>query len=484
MLGWRLFLAALFGALPLGIHATAPADMAFAAVAEARARAEAGQASLLAPDSYGSGIRALERAEADYARGLTAEKLQALIDEADGYFRQALRNAGAAQSALAPALASREAARDAEAFRLAATGFAAAERQLQDAARRLERGDAAGAARRAEEARNSYSGAELEAIKATLLTEARAALLAMESVNAARHAPKTVARARSLLGEAEAALNRDRKRVDEPRRLADEAVREARHAVALAGMLEQARAQGATPEDLVREWETSMAQAAAAAGATVELSNGPRAAADSLRETVAALRQRAEQLARDIDERQGQIASLEEEIRDLDARLTGASSEARSLGIKLAAQDRAREQFRQLEKVFTPEEASVLRESNRIVVRLHGLAFASGSSTLSPRGVRLMEKVAQVVAIYPGEPLLIEGYTDSSGDSGANQRLSQARADAVRTYLLETLKVPAGRVQAIGYGDARPIASNQTVEGRRQNRRIELVIAVKAEPLP
>jgi flagellar motor protein MotB len=44
--------------------------------------------------------------------------------------------------------------------------------------------------------------------------------------------------------------------------------------------------------------------------------------------------------------------------------------------------------------------------------------------------------------------------------------------------------VPAGRVQAIGYGDARPIASNQTVEGRRQNRRIELVIAVKAEPLP
>jgi outer membrane protein OmpA-like peptidoglycan-associated protein len=216
----------------------------------------------------------------------------------------------------------------------------------------------------------------------------------------------------------------------------------------------------------------------------VELSNGPRAAADSLRETVAALRQRAEQLARDIDERQGQIASLEEEIRDLDARLTGASSEARSLGIKLAAQDRAREQFRQLEKVFTPEEASVLRESNRIVVRLHGLAFASGSSTLSPRGVRLMEKVAQVVAIYPGEPLLIEGYTDSSGDSGANQRLSQARADAVRTYLLETLKVPAGRVQAIGYGDARPIASNQTVEGRRQNRRIELVIAVKAEPLP
>jgi outer membrane protein OmpA-like peptidoglycan-associated protein len=92
-----------------------------------------------------------------------------------------------------------------------------------------------------------------------------------------------------------------------------------------------------------------------------------------------------------------------------------------------------------------------------------------------------MDKVAQVVAIYPGEPLLVEGYTDSSGDSAANQRLSQARADAVRSYMMDTLKVPAGRVQAIGYGDARPIASNDTVEGRRQNRRIELVIAVKPD---
>jgi outer membrane protein OmpA-like peptidoglycan-associated protein len=481
MLRWRIWLAVLAAALPMGLHADAAADKLFLAVAETRARAEAAQAALLAPESYASGIRALERAEADHARGLTAEKLQARIEEADGFFHQAVRNAGAAKTRFALALASREAAREAEAFRLAAAAFAAAERRLQDAAKRLERGDSPGAERRAEEARQGYRGAELEAIKAALLTEARAAVLAMESVNAARQAPKTAARARSLLEQADAALTRDRKRVEEPGRLAGDAVREAQHAVALAAILEQSRAQGATPEDLVREWETSLAEVATAAGARLEFSNGPRVASAALRDAVAGLRQRSEQLGGDITERQKQIASLEEEIRDLDTRLSGASSEARSLSLKLAAQERAREQFRQLEQVFMPGEASVLRESNRIVVRLQGLGFAPGSSSLSRKGTRLMDKVAQVVAIYPGEPLLVEGYTDSSGDSAANQRLSQARADAVRSYMMDTLKVPAGRVQAIGYGDARPIASNDTVEGRRQNRRIELVIAVKPD---
>lgn len=484
MLRWRLWLATTFVALPLVIRADPASDQLFAALAEARARAEAAQASVLAPDSYGDGIRVLERAQADYARGSTDDRLRARIEEADGYFRQAVRNADAAQAAFSPALASREAAREADAFRLAAAAFAAAERELQDAARRLERGDSAGATRRSESARQGFSDAELEAIKAAVLTEARAAVLAMDSVNAARHAPKTASRARSLLAQADAALTRERRRDEEPRRLAGEVVREAQHAVALAAMLEQARAQGTTPEDLVREWESSMAKIAAAAGSRVDFSNGPRTAADALRDSVSGLRQSHDQQGRDLADRQKQIGALEEEIRELDTRLSGASSEARSLGMKLAAQERARAQFRQLESVFAAEEASVLRESDRIVVRLHGLAFAPGSASLSRQGARLMEKVSQVVAIYPGEPLLVEGYTDSSGDSGANQRLSQARAEAVRTYMLDKLRVPAGRAQAIGYGDARPIASNATADGRRQNRRIDLVIAVKADEAP
>lgn len=481
---WLRGVAALLAAAPFILYAAAPEEPLFAPVTAVRARAEAAQAALLAPQSYGEGIGALERAQAEYQRGSAGEKLQARLAEARAFFQQAIRNAGVAQVQLAPALAAREAARTAEAFRLAAAGFAAAERKLQEAARRLERGDARGAAERSEEARRSYSEAELDAIRAALLTEARAAVLAMDSVNAERHAPKTAARARALLQQADAALVRDRSQREEPQRLAREAATEARHAVALAAMLEQARARDATPEDLVQEWEGSTARIAGAAGTTADFSEGPRAAAEAVARAVAGLRESAAQQARDLVEQQRQIAALEEEIRDLDTRLSGASAEARTLSLRLEAGERSRQQFRQLEQVFTAEEATVLRESDRIVVRLHGLNFAPGASSLSPTGIRLAEKLGRVAALYPAGGLLVEGHTDASGDRAANQRLSQARAETVRRYMVEVLKVAAGRVRAIGYGDSRPIASNATAEGRRQNRRIDLVIPVRPEEAP
>jgi outer membrane protein OmpA-like peptidoglycan-associated protein len=471
---------ALLAALPAIVRSDALEERLFAPAVDVRTRAEAVQASLLAPQSYGKGIAAFDRAREVYGRDGAGEKFQELLGEAQRYLRQSLTNAEQAQRAFASVLQTREAARTAEAFRLAPTRFAAAERQLQDAARQLEEGDEKDARERGETARQSYSDAELEAIKAALLTEARAAVVAMDAADAERRAPKTVARARALLQQAEDVLSRDRQQKDEAERLAGHATMEAKHAVALAAMLGRAEEQEATPEDLVRKWEEGLTRTAAAAGASLDFSAGPEGAAEGLTRTIEGLRRASEQQASELAERQQQITALEEEIRDLDARLSGASSEARTLTLQLEARERVRQQLRQLEQLFTPEEASVVRESDRVIVRLKGLSFASGSSSLTSAAKRLMEKVRQAIAIFPSGTLIVEGHTDSSGNSGANQRLSQSRADAVRAYMLDVLKVSAGRVRAVGYGDGRPIASNSSADGRRQNRRIDLVIPVKA----
>ena len=69
----------------------------------------------------------------------------------------------------------------------------------------------------------------------------------------------------------------------------------------------------------------------------------------------------------------------------------------------------------------------------------------------------------------------VEGYTDSSGTRAANLRLSQARAEAVTEYLAQK-GIPRSRLEAKGYGDARPIAPNLTAHGRELNRRVEIVV--------
>jgi outer membrane protein OmpA-like peptidoglycan-associated protein len=73
---------------------------------------------------------------------------------------------------------------------------------------------------------------------------------------------------------------------------------------------------------------------------------------------------------------------------------------------------------------------------------------------------------------------VIQGHTDNVGSNESNLKLSQERAESVRSYLLSK-KLPANRVTSIGFGETRPIASNDTEEGKSQNRRVEFVIVKK-----
>lgn len=468
--------ALLLVAMPLPSLADAREDELIQPAVQAREQAEAAEAALLAPGAYGQGIAALERARRDYQGGAKEAAVTSRLDLALQNLQLAARNAGEARRAFEGPLAKREAARNAEAFRLAGPAWVKAETQLGSAAQRLEKGDAEGALKRAAEAGQLYDAAELQAIKAALLTEARTLVAGLGPAATDRLAPKTTAHARALLGQAEAALDADRSRTDAARELAAAAIAESRHALALAAYLGAAREGETTPEDLVLAWESGLGRAAAAAGASADLSKGPLQATDGVVAAVAAQ-------AGELGQRNRQVAALEDEIHELDSRLEGASSEARTLNERLQERERVRLQFEQVEKAFPPDQAVVFRQGEDIIVRVQGLAFAPGSAKLADADP-VMERLRDVVSAYPRALFAIEGHTDSSGDSGANQRLSQARADAVRTYMIERLQVPAGRVTAIGYGDSRPIAKNESAEGRRMNRRIDLVISPREQAAP
>lgn len=103
------------------------------------------------------------------------------------------------------------------------------------------------------------------------------------------------------------------------------------------------------------------------------------------------------------------------------------------------------------------------------------ITFQTGSPDLTPESATTIQRIAQLLADNPGTRIEIGGHTDSDGEPEANEVLSLARAEAVLSALVAA-GVEADRLVAVGYGDAIPVASNETGEGKAQNRRIEFLL--------
>lgn len=88
-----------------------------------------------------------------------------------------------------------------------------------------------------------------------------------------------------------------------------------------------------------------------------------------------------------------------------------------------------------------------------------------------------IEELAEVMEQYPSSKILLEGHTDSTGSSGYNQELSKSRADAVMKVLIDEFSIDSDRIKTTGMGQSQPVASNDTAEGRAENRRVEAIVS-------
>jgi outer membrane protein OmpA-like peptidoglycan-associated protein len=102
--------------------------------------------------------------------------------------------------------------------------------------------------------------------------------------------------------------------------------------------------------------------------------------------------------------------------------------------------------------------------------------FDTGQATLKPGSTRMLVNALEAIKAHPKERILVAGHTDNMGGTGTNLQLSVARAMAVRGWLMEASNVPASRFAIQGYGDARPIADNDSADGRARNRRVEITL--------
>ena len=122
------------------------------------------------------------------------------------------------------------------------------------------------------------------------------------------------------------------------------------------------------------------------------------------------------------------------------------------------------------------EELQAKQTERGIVMTLGDVLFDTGRAELKSGAMRSLEKLVAFLDEYPTRKLIVEGFTDSVGGESYNQRLSERRANAV-VAALTNLGLDESRIQARGYGEDYPVASNKTASGRQLNRRVEIVIS-------
>ena len=121
-------------------------------------------------------------------------------------------------------------------------------------------------------------------------------------------------------------------------------------------------------------------------------------------------------------------------------------------------------------------ELSAKKTERGIVITLGDVLFGTDQAKLSPEGMRTVQKLSNILQQNPQRMVLIEGFTDSTGSSAHNQDLSERRASAVRSAL-QLQGINRDRIAVRGYGEANPVADNNTAENRQLNRRVEIILS-------
>ena len=210
-------------------------------------------------------------------------------------------------------------------------------------------------------------------------------------------------------------------------------------------------------------------------------------------------RQQIDQLTRTLRDLRGERDGLRRDLMAMRAERQRTLRLLQDRDQSLAAADAELDRLRQAVAVLEQQSARAQEEPAQPVepaspnppaqpeppIQLSGGAFAAGSAALRPEAAAALDAVAAAAGVDPAAQVRIVGHTDASGDPRANQELSRRRAEAVRTFLIERFGLDPARLTAEGMGSAAPIASNETAEGRRENRRVEITLeSPAAMPTP
>lgn len=182
------------------------------------------------------------------------------------------------------------------------------------------------------------------------------------------------------------------------------------------------------------------------------------------------------------------ISTLNKSMNDLELEMINAEVDAMTMSGELNYKNRKLSDYQsrldyqqamnQVRKEFDDKDVAVFRQGDSLVIRMKNIKFDVGSSKIPSRAFGSLEKVKSIVEKFEAPQVVIQGHTDSTGPNKLNKSLSEQRAQAVAKFMSKDA-LDDTEVTPVGYGESRPIVSNNTEKGRSKNRRVDIVIKTK-----
>jgi outer membrane protein OmpA-like peptidoglycan-associated protein len=304
-----------------------------------------------------------------------------------------------------------------------------------------------------------------------ILQNAEESFAEADFVGSVRYAPDDFLTAKSELGDAKSDLKESESTTDqELKESKRKAARRAAYEAWLHAEVAMAKAKDEKAKEQIKQLRFEIAQLEADRQrfeAEAQAAREKRA-----KEIAEAAQTKAQQETQEAQKR----TALEQAAKEAAERQTLQEQKAKEQALLAEKQALSAKNDLEARLVAAMQEIAKVREEKRgLIVSLSDILFEFGKSTLAKGTQENLVKLGKILSAYPDREIVVEGHTDNVGGNEANQKLSLARAQAVRQALIEA-GVNQNIIKAAGFGKTKPIADNDTAVGRQQNRRVEVVV--------
>jgi OOP family OmpA-OmpF porin len=413
---------------------------------------------LLAPQSYAEANSSLETAMAAAESGSQKDAREA-ANEGLNIVKKLNRDTESSREILTEVLQARDHAYAAGVATLQKDKILELDNDLKNTAALVEKGDVEKAKQLRPELIAEYRQLELDTLKQGTVELAKSAIANAKKQGAEKLAPITLARAEEQMALAVKILDADRSQTEKAEVHAKRAKWYAEQSASITETVKDFDRRDYSLEDVVLWHQQQLGIVNEPLGIELPFNQSSDKAPISLRNALSTL-----------VSVNARLKTTEKEV----GKKLELTEKERQAELKKEREDK--QKFDMVQALFTSDEANVFRQRRDVLVSVHGFQFYPGQSEIQTVNFPLMNKIIRAVKIFPNARIEVIGHTDSTGDDKVNQALSEARADKVAKFLVEVGDMPQDRITSLGYGESRPVATNETAEGRAENRRVEIKI--------